>query len=83
MSNQNLLQDPNYDPEKFLNWAAVAFGCKNDAQLSRRLESSPPTLSKMRNKRMPIGDSFLVRISDHTGMGTLAIKQHMFREVQP
>lgn len=82
MSNQNLLHTPNYDPQKFLDWAVEQFGCKNDAQLSRRLESSPPTLSKMRHKRMPIGDSFLVRISDYTGLSTREIRKHMFREAQ-
>lgn len=82
MDRQNLLQDPNYDPAKFLSWAThEVFGVRNDAALSRKLDSSPPIISKIRNKKMAIGDWLLVKISDRTGLGTMEIRKQMFSDV--
>lgn len=37
---------------------------KNDAELARRLGVAPPVISKMQHGKLPIGDSFLIRIHD-------------------
>ena len=35
---------------------------KNDAELAHKLNVAPPVISKVRNDRMPIGDSLLITI---------------------
>lgn len=37
---------------------------KNDAALSRALGVAPPVISKLRNEKLPIGDSLLIKIHD-------------------
>jgi len=83
MASNQLLQDPNYDPNGFMDWIREEFGCKSDGQLSRALGNGDtwrPTISRVRNKKQAVSDSLLVKISDYTGMGTGAIKMRMFRE---
>lgn len=79
MDGQKLLQCEDYDPNRFVDWMRDAAGCRNDADLARALGVAPPVLSKIRHRRLPVGDSMLVRVSDYTGMSTLQIKQHLFR----
>jgi plasmid maintenance system antidote protein VapI len=35
---------------------------KNDAALAHKLEVAPPVISKVRNGRLPIGDSLLIKV---------------------
>jgi plasmid maintenance system antidote protein VapI len=37
---------------------------KNDAELSRQLEILPPSISRMRNGKLPVGAVTILRISE-------------------
>ena len=41
---------------------------KNDAALARLLEVAPPVISKLRNDKLPLGPSMLLRMHDATGL---------------
>lgn len=71
------ITNPNYDSNKAVDWMLAKFKCKNDAALSRQLEVAPPVISKIRHKRLPIGDSLLVKIHELLEMGTKQIKSEL------
>lgn len=47
---------------------------KNDAQLSRELGISPPTISAMRKDRLSIGPSTILRIHEVYGLSVKKIR---------
>jgi len=55
---------PNYDPDRLLDALIGKLSLKNDAALSRALEVSPPIISKIRSRRVPIGASLLIRMHE-------------------
>lgn len=70
------MADP-YHPHKLLNAAKAQLGLKSDAALARMLAIAPPTLSKVRHCRMPVGPSLLIRLHDITGMSTRQMRTLM------
>jgi plasmid maintenance system antidote protein VapI len=40
----------------------AANGIKNDAALSTALQVAPPVISKLRNGRLPLGDSMVIKM---------------------
>lgn len=50
------------------------FDLKNDAALSRALGVAPPVISKLRNGRLPIGPTLLIKIHDAFDMPIKAIR---------
>lgn len=71
---QEAMNDSNFDPNKAVDWMLKKLECKNDAALCRKLEIQPPVISKIRHKKLPIGDSLLIRLHEETGIGTKQIK---------
>ena len=60
----------------------VALHClKNDAALAHKLEVAPPVISKVRNGRLPIGDSLLIKIQRTFNM-TLPQVDALYVEVE-
>lgn len=68
------LQDPNYTPRRFLQSLIVSLNLKNDAALSRRLGVAPPVISKIRNRRLPIGASILISAHEESGLSIKELK---------
>jgi hypothetical protein len=77
MPNKSLLSDPKYDPSKLLDFLIHRKELKNDAGLSRALKVATPVISKIRNKRLAIGDSMLVKMHDLTDLPIKIIRFHM------
>ena len=50
---------------------------KNDAALSRMLEVAPPIISKIRNRRLPVGASMLIRMHDTSGISIQELRSLM------
>lgn len=50
---------------------------KNDAALGRLLRLNAPAVSKIRNGRMPLGASIIIRVHEETGMSIKEIKSLM------
>ncbi|WP_147330513.1 MULTISPECIES: helix-turn-helix domain-containing protein [unclassified Duganella] len=65
-SQLNLLNDPNYDPNRLLNAVLAKLNLKNDAALARMLGVAPPVLSKVRHRRLPVAASLILQIHDAT-----------------
>ncbi|WP_432383535.1 hypothetical protein [Duganella sp. P38] len=57
-----------YDPNYLLDNISLKLNLKNDAALARTLEVTAPMISKVRNFRMPVGASLLIRMHEVTGM---------------
>lgn len=55
-------------PAKLLDALVEHLGLKNDAALSRVLQMSPPWISKLRSKTLPVSAAVLVRMHDVTGL---------------
>jgi DNA-binding transcriptional regulator YdaS (Cro superfamily) len=62
----NLLNDPNYDPNRLLNAVLAKLNLKNDAALARTLGVAPPVLSKVRHRRLPVAAGLILQIHDAT-----------------
>lgn len=56
------------NPENLLDGLIEKMNLKNDAALAKLLEVAPPVISKMRNDKLPIGSTMLLRMHDATGM---------------
>ena len=48
---------------------------KNDAALARYLEVNPPVISKIRNGKLPVGDSLKINIHKRTGRSIAMIEE--------
>lgn len=54
MSDRSLLSDPTYDPNRLLDTLLKHMHMASDAALARALELTPPAISKMRHRRIPL-----------------------------
>ena len=64
-------------PSNLLDALIEHLGLKNDAGLSRALEMSPPMISKLRSKTLPVSATVLVRMHDVTGLGIRELRALM------
>ena len=53
-----------YDPDHLLATLIERLNLKNDAALSRALEVSPPVISKIRHRKLPVTASLLIRMHE-------------------
>jgi plasmid maintenance system antidote protein VapI len=67
----------NYNPDNVLNLVIAKLGLKNDADLARALEVGPPNISKIRHRRVPLGDAMLIRIHEVSGLAIRELKALM------
>ncbi|MDB5841820.1 MAG: hypothetical protein JWQ23_3772 [Herminiimonas sp.] len=64
MNNEGAMQQRGYDPDHLLGSLIGKLNLKNDAALSRALEVSPPMISKIRHRRLPVTASLLIRMHE-------------------
>lgn len=67
----------NYDPSNLLDNLIEKLDLKNDAALSRTLEVAPPVISKVRNRKLPVGASLLVKMHEVSGMSIRELRNLM------
>lgn len=72
-----LIDDPNYDPNRLLDTVIVTLALKNDAALSRALGVTPPLLSKVRHRRLPVAAELMIRIHEATTFSIAEIRDLM------
>lgn len=60
--------EKKYDPDHLLASLIGRLQVKNDAALSRALEVSPPVISKIRHRRLPVTGSLLIRMHEVTNL---------------
>lgn len=71
MSNQAQAREaaePTYDPNYLIDAVIEKLHLRSDAALSRRLQVSPPMISKIRHRRIPVGASMLIRMHEVTDL---------------
>lgn len=73
-TNSNELQ---YDPNRLLDELRQRLNLTTDAALSRVLEVAPPVVSKIRNKRLPVGASLLIRMHEVTDISIRDLRSLM------
>ena len=64
MEQTALTSNQRYDPDQLLASLIGKLSLKNDAALSRALEVSPPVISKIRHRRLPVTASLLIRMHE-------------------
>ncbi len=63
-----------YDPSHLLDTLQATLKLKNDAALSRTLGLSPPVISKIRHRQIPVGASVLIRIHEVTELSIAVLR---------
>jgi hypothetical protein len=63
-----------YRPAALIDFALDRLHLRNDSALAQFLGISPATISKIRNRVMPMGDSLLVDLSEAMDMPTKHLK---------
>jgi plasmid maintenance system antidote protein VapI len=58
------LTNPNYKPGELLDVIQDKLDLKNDGALARALDTTPGQISKIRNKKLPVGPAMLVILSE-------------------
>jgi hypothetical protein len=71
MTSSKNSETQKYDPDQLLESLIGKLNLKNDAALSRALEVSPPVISKIRHRRLPVTASLLIRMHE---VSNLSIK---------
>jgi hypothetical protein len=66
-----------YDPDQLLASLIGRLNLKNDAALSRALEVSPPVISKIRHRRLPVTASLLIRMHEVSALSISELRQLM------
>jgi hypothetical protein len=66
-----------YNPARLLDVLTERMRVKNDAGLSRLLDISKPQLSKIRNSKLPVGASILIRMHEVTRFSILELREMM------
>ena len=64
MEQEKVQAMQHYDPDQLLASLIGKLNLKNDAALSRALEVSPPVISKIRHRRLPVTASLLIRMHE-------------------
>lgn len=69
-------QPPGYDPNRLLDALIKKMNLRNDAQLCRALGVSPPVISKIRHRRIPVGGALLILMHETSGL-TITELRHL------
>jgi plasmid maintenance system antidote protein VapI len=77
MEYHNVVQIQRYDPDQLLAALLNKLNLKNDAALSRTLEVSPPVISKISHRRLPVTASLLIRMHEVTDMSIRDLRDLM------
>jgi plasmid maintenance system antidote protein VapI len=67
----------SYDPDRLLEALIERMNLKNDAALSRALAVSPPVISKIRHRRLPVTGSLLIRMHEVTNLSIQELRELM------
>lgn len=69
------LKQPAYRPDHLIDVLIEKLGLSCDAKLAHHLDMSPATISKIRNKRVEIGPSIFLRLSEEVRMSVGALRE--------
>jgi plasmid maintenance system antidote protein VapI len=66
-----------YNPGHLLDRLIIHLGLKNDAALSRALEITSPTISRMRHHNLPVSAGVLIRMHEVTNLSIVELRNLM------
>lgn len=69
-----LLNDTAYDPGRLVAFLVENMQLRNDRALAKLIDISPARLSKIRNRKLPVGESFLLRSHEATDIPVTALR---------
>lgn len=61
-------------PHWMLDYLMVTYKIKNDAELAKRLNVKSPLISKIRNRKTPVGAGLILEIHDEFDLSIKEIK---------
>ncbi|MFZ3286587.1 MAG: hypothetical protein WA191_07025 [Telluria sp.] len=70
-------KEVEYNPSGLLDAVIAKHGLKNDAALSRLLKITPSLISKVRNKKIPVGPSMILAIHENFGLPASVIRRYI------
>lgn len=70
-------EETNYNPNKLLNELMARLSLRTDAALCRTLGVSPPVISKVRHKTMPVSAAVLIRMHEVSGLSIRELRRLM------
>lgn len=65
--HEDASQQPSYNPQAFIHAIKTHLNLKNDAAVARALQFTPPVISKLRHKSMPVTPLIMLRVIEATG----------------
>ena len=71
-----------FNPCNLLDALTKILGLKNDSALARVLDVSPPVLSKIRHRTLPVSGAVLVRMHEVSGL-TISDLRFLMNDVGP
>ncbi|MYM92768.1 hypothetical protein GTP90_02700 [Rugamonas sp. FT81W] len=75
MSEHNTVsKQVEYDPARLVDGLIERMQLKNDAALAKRLDVQPPVISKVRNRRLAIGATLLLRMHDASNLSIAELR---------
>jgi hypothetical protein len=77
MPDSNTPHTVRYDPADLLDAVQERLLLNNDAQLARLLDVQPPLISKIRNRHLPVGAAFLIRLHEASGLSIVDMRRLM------
>ena len=66
-----------YDPDRMLDEVLHRMRLKSDASLGRLVEISPPSISKVRQRHLPVGAIMLIRLHEVSGISIAELRALM------
>lgn len=69
------LNSPTYTPGRLLDALMRPLKVRNDSQLARALEMTVPQVWRIRNRRNPITERFMVFVMDRTGWTVAYVRE--------
>lgn len=74
MSNE---EESKYDPNGLLDHVKALNHLGSDAKLAALLQVAPPVISKVRHKKMRVGDSLILSIVEFAGMTVPQVRAYI------
>lgn len=71
------VQDPNF----FLDSIIRIMKLKNDAALARAIGVSPPVVSKLRHRRLPVTAALILKLYDYTSLSIEDLRALLYEEI--
>ena len=74
VARPRLLNETTYDPGRLIAFLVEKLALESDRALAKRIDISPASLSKIRNRKLPVGATFLIRSHEASDIPVKALR---------